>query len=33
LQNWPVRNLVFREALDRAAENLLAMAGKPEATA
>lgn len=33
LESWPVRNLVVREALDRAAQNLVAMAGKGQPTA
>lgn len=33
LQNWPARNLVFKEALDRAAHDLVAMASKDELTA
>ena len=28
LESWPVRNLVVRQALDRAAQDLVAMAGK-----
>lgn len=28
LESWPTRNLVVREALDRAAQDLVAMAGK-----
>lgn len=28
LESWPARNLVVREALDRAAQDLVAMAGK-----
>ena len=30
LRNWPARNLVFRDALDRAAQDLLAMASAGE---
>ena len=30
LQNWPARNLVFRTALDRAAEDIVRMAGGAE---
>ena len=33
LENWPARNLVVREALDRAAQDLVAMAGKSAPTA
>lgn len=33
LESWPARNLVFREALDRAAQDLVAMAGKALPTA
>lgn len=33
LESWPVRNLVVREALDRAAQDLVAMAGKGQAIA
>jgi hypothetical protein len=33
LESWPVRNLVIRQALDRAAQDLVAMAGKAGATA
>lgn len=33
LESWPVRNLVVRQALDRAAQDLVAMAGKAESTA
>lgn len=29
LQNWPVRNLVFRHALDRAAQDLVMIASAP----
>jgi hypothetical protein len=28
LESWPARNLVVRQALDRAAQDLVAMAGK-----
>ena len=28
LESWPARNLVVREALDRAAQDLVALAGK-----
>jgi hypothetical protein len=27
LQNWPARNVVFRKALDRAAQDLVRIAG------
>ena len=30
LQNWPARNLVFRQALDLAAQDLMTMASKPD---
>ena len=30
LKNWPARNLVFRTALDRAAEDLVTMASHAE---
>lgn len=33
LESWPARNLVVREALDRAARDLVAMAGKGQPTA
>jgi hypothetical protein len=33
LESWPVRNLVVREALDRAAQDLVAIAGKAGPTA
>jgi hypothetical protein len=33
LESWPARNLVVREALDRAAQDLVAMAGKGQPTA
>ena len=33
LESWPARNLVVREALDRAAQGLVAMAGKGGSTA
>ena len=33
LECWPVRNLVVRQALDRAAQDLVAMAGKYKPTA
>ncbi len=32
LQSWPVRNLVVRQALDRAAQDLVAMANRAEPT-
>ena len=28
LQNWPARNMVFRQALDRAADDLVRLAGQ-----
>lgn len=31
LENWPARNLVFRTALDRAAHDLVRLAGQAEA--
>jgi hypothetical protein len=33
LECWPARNRVVREALDRAAQDLVAMAGKGQPTA
>ena len=33
LESWPTRNRVMRDALDRAAQDLLAMAGKHLPTA
>jgi len=33
LESWPVRNLVVREALDRAAQDLVVMAGRGQPTA
>jgi hypothetical protein len=33
LESWPARNLVVREALDRAAQDLVAMAGTSAPTA
>lgn len=33
LESWPVKNLVVRQALDRAAQDLVAMAGKGQPTA
>jgi hypothetical protein len=33
LESWPVRNLVVRQALDRAAQDLVTMAGKSQPTA
>ena len=32
LESWPVRNPVVRQALDRAAQDLVAMAGKSAPT-
>jgi hypothetical protein len=32
LQNWPARNLVFRAALDRAADDLVRMASTADQT-
>ena len=33
LESWPVKNLVVRQALDRVAQDLVAMAGKGQPTA
>ena len=33
LETWPARNLVVRQALDRAARDLVAMAAKGQSTA
>jgi hypothetical protein len=33
LESWPAKNLVVRQALDRAAQDLVAMAGKGPPTA
>ena len=33
LESWPVRNQVVRQALDRAAQDLVVMAGKGQPTA